>query len=267
MPVRNEAWSPGTPCWIDCQVDDPAKAGEFYAELFGWDVRGAGEDAGGYLMALREGQAIAGVGPKPEGGVPSVWTTYFAVAEADATAERITAAGGRILVPPFDVMEFGRMFVAADVSGAPFAVWEARAHNGAAVHNEHGAYVWNDLHTGDYEAAKDFYSSVFGFTVTEFGDGAMRYGTLVPPGATEPVAGINDDTVDGAAPEQPYWLTWFQFDGLDEGLRRAAELGATVLVPAQDGPFGRMAILAAPQGEMFALLEPVTVGEMSAPEG
>lgn len=127
MPVREEAWPPGTPCWVDCQVDDPAKAGEFYAALFGWDVQGGGEDAGGYLMAMREGRAVAGIGPKPEAGVPSVWTTYFAVADADKSAEQVTAAGGKLLVPAFDVMEFGRMFVAADASGAPFAVWEARA--------------------------------------------------------------------------------------------------------------------------------------------
>ncbi|MFB8005649.1 VOC family protein [Nocardia sp. NPDC056000] len=256
MPVREEAWPPGTPCWVDCQVDDPAKAGEFYAALFDWDVQGGGEDTGGYLMAFRDGQPVTGIGPKPEAGVPSVWTTYFAVLDADASAEAVTAAGGRMLVPPFDVMEFGRMFVAADNAGAPFAVWEARAHNGAAVHSEHGAYTWNDLHTGDYDAAKAFYASVFGFTCAEFDDATMRYATLVPPGRTDPVGGINDDTANGAAPEQPYWLTWFQFDGLDDGLRRAAELGATVLMPAQDGPFGRMAVLAAPQGELFALLDP-----------
>ncbi|MBL1075424.1 VOC family protein [Nocardia sp. 2] len=256
MPVRDEAWPPGTPCWVDCQVDDPAKAGEFYTELFGWDVLGGGDESGGYLMALRDGQAIAGIGPKPQIGMPSVWTTYFAVADADATAEQVTAAGGTLLVPAFDVMEFGRMFVAADASGAPFAVWEARAHNGAAVHSEHGAYVWNDLHTGDYDTAKAFYSSVFGFTYTEYDDPGVHYATFTPPERGEPVGGINDDTVNGAAPEQPYWLTWFQVDGIDENLTRASELGATVLMPAQDGPFGRMAVLAAPQGEVFALLEP-----------
>ncbi|WP_330184872.1 VOC family protein [Nocardia sp. NBC_01503] len=268
MPVREEAWPPGTPCWVDCQVDDPAKAGEFYAALFGWDVLGGGEDTGGYLMAFRDGQPVAGIGPKPEVGVPSVWTTYFAVLDADASAAAVIAAGGRMLVPPFDVMEFGRMFVAADVSGAPFAVWEARAHNGAAVHNEHGAFAWNDLRTGTFDAAKTFYASVFGFTFAEFDDATMRYATLVPPGHTDPVGGINDDTRNGAAPEQPYWLAWFQFDGLDDGLKRAQELGATVLLPAQDGPFGRMAILAAPQGELFALLDPSeTMGEMPVPKG
>lgn len=258
MPVREEAWPPGTPCWVDCQVDDPAKAGEFYAALFGWDVQGGGEDAGGYLMAMREGRAVAGIGPKPEAGVPSVWTTYFAVADADKSAEQVTAAGGKLLVPAFDVMEFGRMVVAADASGAPFAVWEARAHDGAAVHNEHGSYVWNDLHTGDFAAAKSFYGDVFGFTFTEFDEENLRYATFTPPGGTEAVGGINDDSVGGVAAEVPYWLTWFQFEGIDTGIASAVELGATVLMSATDGPFGRMAIMAAPQGELFGLLDPTT---------
>lgn len=266
MPTRSEAWSPGTPCWIDCQVDDPAKAGEFYAELFGWDVQGGDPAAGGYLMALRDGQAIAGIGPKPEVGVPSAWTTYFAVESADATAEAVRTAGGTLLVPPFDVMEFGRMFVAADATGAPFAVWEARAHNGAAVYNEHGAYLWNDLHTGDYEAARTFYSAVFGFEYTEYDNETMRYAAFTPPGRDESAGGINDDSRNGSAPDRPYWLTWFQYDGIDEGVRRAEELGATVLLPPEDGPFGRMVIVAAPQGELFALLDPSkVVGEMPEP--
>lgn len=265
MPVRSEAWPAGTPCWVDCQVDDPVEAAQFYGALFGWDMQGGGEDSGGYLMALRDGEAVAGVGPKPEPGVPSVWTTYFAVPDADKAAEQVTAAGGSLVVPAFDVMEFGRMFVAADASGAPFAVWEARAHNGAAVHNEHGGYVWNDLHTGDFDAAKQFYGELFGFTFIEFDDDAMRYATFTPPGGGEPVGGINDDRLNGAAPARPYWLTWFQFDGIDAGLTRAGELGATVLMAATDGPFGRMAILAAPQGELFGLLDPATtIGERPA---
>lgn len=267
MPIRSEAWPPGTPCWVDCQVDDPVKAGEFYAELFGWDIQGGDAESGGYLMALRDGQAIAGIGPKPEGGMPSAWTTYFAVADADAAADAVRAAGGTLLVPPFDVMESGRMFVAADATGAPFAVWEARAHNGAAVHNEHGAYLWNDLHTGDYDAAKTFYAVVFGFGYTEYDNEAMRYAAFTPPGADRSAGGINDDERNGSAPARPYWLTWFQYDGLDDGMTRAADLGATVLLPPEDGPFGRMAILAAPQGELFALLDPTKiVGDMPEPK-
>ncbi|MGV9870855.1 VOC family protein, partial [Rhodococcus koreensis] len=84
MPTRDDAWPQGTPCWVDCQVDDTAKAREFYSELFGWDIQDSPVEAGGYLMAMKSGKPAAGIGPKPEGmAVPSAWTTYFAADSAD----------------------------------------------------------------------------------------------------------------------------------------------------------------------------------------
>ncbi|MFE7797235.1 VOC family protein [Nocardia sp. NPDC057440] len=270
MPIRNEAWQPGTPAWLDCQVDDPAKASEFYTQLFGWEIQDGGPDAGGYLMAAKSGAAVAGIGPKPDSmpGMPSAWTTYFAVVNADTSADAVVAAGGRLMVPTFDVMEFGRMFVAADPSGAAFAVWQAKQHNGAAVYNEHGAYVWNELHTRDLPSAKDFYANVFGFTYADFPLGDTEYVVFTPPGRTEGVGGLTDHsaTVSDSVPD--HWLVWFQFDDVDAGIAKALELGGTVLQPASDSPVGRSAVLAAPQGESFGIIDPSRVaGEMPAPKG
>lgn len=267
MPIRTDAWPQGTPCWIDCQVSDPAKAGEFYAELFGWQIQESGPESGGYLMAAKDGAAVAGIGPKPESmaGLPSVWTTYFAVADADRTGHDVEQAGGTLVVPIFDVMEFGRMFVAADPGGAVFAVWQAMAHNGAAVYNEHGAYVWNDLHTRDVAAAKAFYANVFGYRYTDYRIGTAAYSTFTPPERTESVGGIAERT-DGGDNATPYWLTWFQFEDVDAGVATAAELGATVLQQPQDSPVGRSAMIAAPQGEAFGIIDPSrAVGKMPAP--
>ncbi|MFI9510405.1 VOC family protein [Nocardia sp. NPDC052566] len=267
MPIRTEAWPQGTPCWIDCQVDDPAKAGEFYAELFGWEIQDGGPESGGYLMAAKSGAAAAGIGPKPEpmAGSPSVWTTYFAVDDADASAEAVARAGGRLVVPAFDVMEFGRMFVAADPTGAVFAVWQARGHNGAAWYSEHGGYVWNELHTHDFDAAKKFYRDIFGYTYTDFDLGDEKYVTFTPPARTESVGGISDDSAARGEPAA-YWLTWFQFDDVDAGAKRATELGGTVLQPPTDSPVGRSTLITAPQGEVFGIIDPSKrVGEMPAP--
>ena len=141
MPTRDDAWPQGTPCWIDCQVDDTTKAREFYAGLFGWEIYDSPEEAGGYLMAMKQGKPAAGIGPKPQGmPMPSAWTTYFAADSADDIAAKVADQGGQTLMPPFDVLDVGRMFVAADPTGAPFGVWQARAHTGAGVFNEDGAY-------------------------------------------------------------------------------------------------------------------------------
>ncbi|MFF0489853.1 VOC family protein [Nocardia sp. NPDC004068] len=264
MAVRNEAWPAGTPCWVDCQVDDPVKESEFYASLFGWEIQGGDAEAGGYLMALKDGRAVAGIGPKQQAGTLSVWTTYLAADDADAVAEKVAAAGGQVMVPAFDVLDAGRMVVAADATGGVFAVWEARNHTGAAVYGEHGSYCWNELHTREFEAAQKFYAEVFGYSYEDVGDGTtMRYAMFTPPGADHAAGGMNDDTVTLGEPMPSYWLTWFQYDDVDEGVRRAEELGASTLMPVSDSPVGRMAVVAGPQGETFGLIDTnVRVGEM-----
>jgi predicted enzyme related to lactoylglutathione lyase len=45
---------------------------------------------------------------------------YFAVADADATAAKVTAQGGSILAEPFDT-PVGRIAVARDPQGAVFS--------------------------------------------------------------------------------------------------------------------------------------------------
>ncbi|MDQ2843509.1 MAG: VOC family protein, partial [Acidobacteriota bacterium] len=57
-------------------------------------------------------------------GVPPHWLPYVAVTEADETAAKVTLAGRKVVAPPFDVMDFGRMAVCQDPAGAAFAVWQ-----------------------------------------------------------------------------------------------------------------------------------------------
>ncbi|NYE93899.1 hypothetical protein FHU41_000120 [Psychromicrobium silvestre] len=265
MPTRDEAWPQGTPCWVDVQVDDLEAARAFYSGLFGWDIQDSSEDAGGYLMASLKGKSVAGLGPKPEGmPVPSAWTTYLAADSADEVAAKITAAGGQNFMPPFDVMDAGRMFVATDSTGAAFGVWEAKTHTGAGIFNEPGAYVWNELHTRNYAAAKKFYTEVFGYSYNEVGDGEhMIYSTFALPGAAGPednVGGFGDDSKQPG--EGAYWLTWFASDDTEATIAKAQELGATVMMPAEETPFGHMGIVAGPQGEVFGV---INVGRTQAP--
>ncbi|WP_336082097.1 VOC family protein [Nocardia sp. SSK8] len=263
MPTRDEAWPQGTPCWIDCQVDDTAAAHAFYSALFGWEVQDGPPEAGGYLMATLDGRPAAGIGPKPEGmgAMPSTWTTYLAADSADEIAQRVGAAGGQVFMPPFDVLDVGRMFVAADPTGGVFGVWEAKAHHGAGVYNQPGAYCWNELHTSGYDRAHEFYTEVFGWHYTEIGDGeSLTYSTFARPGETTEVGGM----MDAAALATPsYWLTWIQVDGADDALAKATSLGASVIMGPDDSPFGRMGILQAPQGEVFGVIDPAkAVGEV-----
>src|SRR5258708_3796685 len=63
MVTRDTAWGDGTPCWVDLGVADIAKAGAFYAELFGWEVHHGPPEAGGEALCLDGGRLVAGDSP------------------------------------------------------------------------------------------------------------------------------------------------------------------------------------------------------------
>src|SRR5437868_15338541 len=96
-------------------------------------------------------------------GVPPHWTSYIAVASADAAVKRAQELGGRVLAPPFDVMDAGRMAVLQDPTGAVFQVWQPNKHIGAKIMNEPGALCWTELTTSDTKAAEAFYTKLFGW--------------------------------------------------------------------------------------------------------
>lgn len=264
MSIHDGAWPEGTPCWVDLQADDVPAARAFYAGLFGWEILDSPPEAGGYLMAVKDGRPVAGIGPKPAdaGPVPSAWTTYFAADDADALVARVEPAGGKVFVPPFDVMDVGRMAVVADPAGAVFGVWQAKAHTGAGIAGEPGTMCWHELHTDSYGPALDFYRSVLGFDYDDIGDGqGFAYSVAKLPHAPEGVAGIFDDA---EKPEgvPPYWLAWFAVADCDAAAAEAGGLGATVLFGPHDSPFGRMAVVQGGQGEVFAIIDlSTTAGE------
>ena len=68
------------------------------------------------------------------------------------------------MMPPMQVMDAGSMAIFADPTGAAFSAWQAGEHIGARVCNEPDTFSWNELVSRDVEAAKPFYSSVFGWT-------------------------------------------------------------------------------------------------------
>ena len=56
-----ESYEHGVPSWIDHSSPDPAKAGEFYSGVFGWDVKEGDPEFGGYTMATKDGRNVAGI--------------------------------------------------------------------------------------------------------------------------------------------------------------------------------------------------------------
>ncbi len=259
MTTRDKPWPTGTPCWVDLLVDDIPAAQTFYGDLFGWEFDEASAGSGGYVMGEIDGHPVAGIGPRPEAlDVPSVWTTYLATDDADDTAQRITEQGGSLLLQPFDVFDIGRMGVAFDPGGAAFGIWEAKSHLGAGIVNVAGALTWNECMTRHYDSSLEFYRKVFGFDYDDAAGGEnIRYSLVTVGGAA--VAGLGELTDDVPEEIPGHWMTFFAADDTDAALDRAADLGAVVRVPASDTPYGRMAVLEGPQGEVFSVITVVDV--------
>jgi predicted enzyme related to lactoylglutathione lyase len=259
MPERT-SYAQGTPNWVDLQTSDQSAAKQFYAGLFGWtyDDQPMGEGAV-YSMAKLGGKDVAAIAPQsPElkaAGAPPMWNTYIAVDSADDAAARAEAAGGQVAMPPFDVMDAGRMAFVLDPSGAAVALWQANQHIGSTLVNEPGTVVWNELITTDPGAAK-FYEQVLGVTTSTMDMGTGEY-TLFH---------VDDRMVGGSTPPPMegvpnHWHVYFAVEDADAAATRVTELGGSVMVAPFDSPVGRMAVLTDPQGAVFSVIKPAPESE------
>ncbi|HYA68998.1 MAG TPA: VOC family protein, partial [Acidimicrobiales bacterium] len=200
-------YAPGTPCWVELSSADVENSRAFYSGLFGWEAGESAPDTGGYFMFLKGGKNVAGCMPIMMEGQPTAWQTYVAVDDADATADKIKKAGGTVFVEPMDVLDVGRMVVFADPGGAALGLWQPRAHIGADLANEPGAFTWNELQTRDTAGAEAFYSEVFGWGAETSANGAMAY-TEWKVGERS-VAGMMDMPAEVPPETGAYWLVYF----------------------------------------------------------
>ncbi|MDI6100649.1 VOC family protein [Actinoplanes sp. NEAU-A12] len=244
---------PGVPTWVDLATSDLESAIRFYTALFGWTADVSGDDFGGYTTFLLNGLPVAGAGPLLGAGQPTAWSTYVATADADAVAARVEAAQGKVLVPPFDVVDQGRMAAFLDPAGAPFSVWEAGAMRGAEVFDLPGALTWSELNTRDVEGAVAFYGAVFGWTFRDSQVGGLPY--VVCERDRLPVAGIQLMVGSGWPDDQlPHWQVYFAAGDCDVAAEHASRLGGRIIHPPTTIPGARYAVLADPQGGQFAIL-------------
>jgi predicted enzyme related to lactoylglutathione lyase len=254
MSIRTSPWPAGVPCWADLSVPDLDAARAFYSAVLGWTFQESGEEYGGYVIGQVGDAATAGIGPLVQEGMPSAWTVYLASDDVEETAAAVAEHGGTVLLPPGDVGPLGRMFIAADPSGAAFGVWQAGTHIGASLVNEPGGLTWEDLRSSDPAAAQAFYRAVFGYRVDPLAMAGPDYGTFARPDEEAPLGGMGG--MMGAPEGTPsHWLVYFAVASTDDAVAAATATGGSVAQPAVDSPFGRMAVLADPAGAAFCVIE------------
>jgi predicted enzyme related to lactoylglutathione lyase len=242
------------PVWVELSTPDSAASIDFYSRLFGWQIEVHPDPQyGGYAMARIGDQDAAGIGPKQSPDAPTAWSIYIGTDDIDGLAERVTATGGTVIAPPFDVGDQGRMAVFQDPTGAVISGWQAAGMRDFAV-DRPNAFGWAELNARGLAQAIPFYETIFGWThstseaegdsppYTQF---AAREENLA--GAMEMNPGI-----DASVPS--YWMPYFGVTDVDEAFKRALQAGGSEMVSPQNFPGGRFAIVSDPQGASFGLM-------------
>ncbi len=243
------------PAWIDLSSTDPTGSRDYYSKLFGWQAEPEKDPAaGGYAIARLGGRDVAGIGGTQDPNAPSAWMVYIGTRDADAVAKKIEAEGGKVVAPPFDVMDVGRMAVFQDPAGAFISVWQPNTMYGADVMRKAGSYSWAELNSRGIDKVKPFYAKVFGWTekVSPMGEGLGDYTEFKLDG--ESIAGGMEmnEMVPKEVPS--YWMVYFGADDVDKAHKKAVDLGGREMLPPQDFPGGRFSILMDPQGAAFGLM-------------
>lgn len=266
---HRDTYPPGVPCWIETLQPDVDAALDFYGALFGWEFAGPepipGAAAGQYFVARIGGRDVAGIGTRTDDrrGPRPIWLTHVRVESVDAAAATARAAGGTLLDGPLDALPAGRLAVLADPAGAPFAVWEPGAREGAQLINVPRAWDLSSLRTNDLEGSNEFYGSMFGWQPEVFA-GSSRVTLWRLPGYAggQPGQGAPRDTLavmtplggpSSAGADHPHWSVDFYCDDADDIADHTVRMGGSVIVPPYDNPGFRAAVLADPQGATFTV--------------
>ncbi|OEV05203.1 hydrolase [Streptomyces oceani] len=250
----------GTPCWVVGMLPDLAAGRRFYGELMGWGFSEPDPERDAYTVALSDGRAAAGMLAKPDGRTPTDWVQHLATSDAKAAVERVRAAGGQVMMDPFELGGTGVTAVVADPGGAVFQLWQAGSHRGFQTGPEEpGGYAWAEVHTREVSAVDAFYQRVFGFGSEDEPDGQdPEFRIWVPRGERidEEHAVLGRAVIGAEEPAElpAHFLTYFRVRDCAEASRTTVRLGGRVMLPPTDTPYLRYAILADDQGARFAVL-------------
>jgi predicted enzyme related to lactoylglutathione lyase len=119
--MENTMMQQGTFCWNELMTSDVAGAKAFYAELLGWEMHDLKSPETMPYTLLRVGQrevgGIMAFPPGHEAATPA-WGTYVEVDDVEKQMARVEQLGGKVIVPPTDIPNVGRIIVISDPQGA-----------------------------------------------------------------------------------------------------------------------------------------------------
>lgn len=241
--------------WYEWMGADPARAAAFYGAVVGWNVVESDMAGFAYRIASAGDYGVAGMlaTPPEAQGAPPCWSGYVAVDDVDAASAKLTAAGGRVTRPAWDIPNVGRAALVADAQGAPFLLFRPgdREAPPPPAPSTPGLVGWRELHAGEGKSAMEFYAGQFGWIESWQHDmGPMGVYRLFKAGDQE--GGMMSKAPNGPG---PCWLFYFLVDAADAANARVTAGGGKVLHGPHEVPGGMFASQCAdPEGAMFGLV-------------
>ena len=246
---------PGKFVWADLFTTDPVAAAKFYTGLFGWTTNVIEQKGKAYTVFSNGSVPVAGLAPRNTANTKraSRWIGYIAVNDITATLALATKAGGIVRAPARDFPARGFQAIIADHEGSPVGIMQSTSGDSIDDEPKLGEWNWFELYGKEPATASAFYATVFHYEVAADTRTSRKNDFLLNT-ADRSRAGVaplpdREDAVPG-------WVGVVRVADMDVALKRVAELGGEVLVPARATAYGsRFAIIADPTGGTLGLVE------------
>ena len=113
-------------CHVELHTQEPAKAKDFYQNLFDWALEDVPVGEITYTMVnVGEGTG-GGIMQNPVPDAPSHWLAYILVDDVAASTEKAQALGATVVQELTEIPGYGWFSVIADPTGAAIGLWQPR---------------------------------------------------------------------------------------------------------------------------------------------
>jgi len=236
---------PGKFIWHDLITPDPQLAGQFYQDLFGWEI----DYQGDYAVIRNRGKLIAGMLTVPatvEQDNPAIWLPSVSVDDIDLSAQLVTDNGGTILKGPADMGLRGQGLLVRDPQQTDLVLLDTQQADPADSAPNVGDWLWDEVWTTDPEASETFYAAVLGYdqVVSE-----GNYDVLIRD--TKWRAGIRTIKDDR---QHQRWVPVVRVADPHAITQQVSALGGTVWISPENAPNqGETALISDPTGALLLI--------------
>jgi uncharacterized protein len=250
----------GSFIWYELMSKDPEASKKFYDDVVGWNIGPKMPGEIDYRMIAAPDGNVGGVlrlsDEMIQHGARPIWLGYLGVGDVDGTIAKVAAAGGKVLMPAWNIPDVGRIAMVTDPQGIPFYVMRGASDgtSNAFGRTTMGHISWNELLTPDQDAALAFYGSIFGMVKS----GVMPMGpmgdyTFLQHGDV----GIGAMMTNPPGGSVPGWGFYFRVPEIESAKDRIVKGRGTVTSGPMEVPGGEMVLSALdPHGVKFGLVAP-----------